>query len=162
MKLKSLTASILFLSLLAPLGYGVENVSFDKPVATAQSPVVKDFYAVVTGNDQLVLKPGPVFTEGGHYEGMQLPYLLSTPKAIQYPRWALRQGWEGELSIAVEILKDGSVGRTKVMKSTGHKMLDEAAVKAVHSWKFHAAVKDGQIVLTCIQIPVRFQINDKA
>lgn len=120
------------------------------------------FSLTVFSSGRLDVKPGPVFTEGGDYSGMVLPYLVSEPRPIRYPRWAVRQGWEGNLEIAIEILKDGSVDRFKVMKSTGHKMLDAAAVKAVRTWRFRPAMKDGQAVVTCVQIPVFFQLEKTA
>ena len=164
MKFKSILVFILFITRALPFGYAVEAIPLEVPASSSgasESPIVKDFYALVTGDDQLALKPGPVFTDGGHYEGTQLPYLVSYPKPIRYPRWAQQQGWQGDLSIAIEILTDGSVGRYKVMQSTGHTILDEAATEAVKTWKFHPAMKGGQAIVTCIQIPVRFQIDSK-
>ena len=118
------------------------------------------FSTRVTPEGQLISKPGEVFTKGGHYEGMKLPYLLGNPAPIRYPRWAVRQGWEGAFVIAIEVRKDGSVGRYKVMKSTGHKRLDEAAIAGIKEWKFHPAVKNGKIVVTCVELPVMFQLQE--
>lgn len=118
-----------------------------------------DWSVTVTGQGQLAAKPGPVFTEGGNYAGMMLPYLESTPKPISYPRWAIRQGWEGRFVIAIEVLLDGTVGRYKVMESSGHSLLDATAVKAVKSWKFHPAMKEGNPTVTCIEVPVIFQLS---
>jgi protein TonB len=73
----------------------------------------------------------------------------------------MEQGWEGEFVIAVEILENGSVGRTYVMKSTGHKKLDEAATEAVTSWKFHPATRNAKPVVECVQIPVTFQLKSE-
>lgn len=115
---------------------------------------------IVTGDDQLKARPGKLFTQGGNYEAIELPYLVSTPEPIKYPRWALRQGWEGDFIIAVEILKDGRVGRYHVMESTGHKILDKAATEAVLSWKFQPATKNGEAIVECVQIPVTFKIKD--
>ena len=113
----------------------------------------------MTDQGELVAKAGKVFTEGGRYDNVALPYLLSQPEPIPYPRWAVRQGWEGKLDLALEILPDGTVGRTKVMQSTGFPLLDQAADKAVHGWKFHPAVENGKAVVTCIQIPIFFRLE---
>lgn len=109
----------------------------------------------------LRVKTGLVFTEGGDYNGITLPHLISTPRAISYPRWAVRQGWQGELILALEILSEGSVGRFSVMKSTGHKLLDQAAIQGVKGWKFSPAIKDGKPLTTCIQIPILFQLQSE-
>ncbi len=162
MKFKWIPVFMLVLFLASSTARAVEPLAVEPAAQTSASHSSEIFRAVVTGNDQLILKPGAVFTEGGSYQGMQLPYLVSNPKSISYPRWALRQGWQGDLEIALEILKDGHVGRFKVMKSTGHKILDDAATEAIHTWKFYPAMKDGKIILTCIRIPVKFQINSKS
>ena len=161
MKFKYIPAFIMVLFLASSAASAVEPIAVEPAVQSSASQSSEIFRAVVTGNDQLILNPGAVFTKGGSYEGTQLPYLISNPKPIPYPRWALRQGWQGDLEIALEILKDGHVGRYKVMKSTGHKVLDEAAVEAIHTWRFHPAMKNGKIILTCIQVPVKFQIDPK-
>ncbi len=134
----------------------LENIAVSKP---QQNSASIPFSVTIGENEKLKIKPGHVFTEGGDYRATALPYLISSPKPIAYPRWAIRQGWEGELVIAVEVLKDGSVGRCKVMKSTGHRVLDKVATDAVRSWKFQPAVKDGKLVVTCIEIPVTFELR---
>ena len=132
-----------------------------KPAPLASEQASNPFSMTVTGSGKMIPKPGPVSTGGAHYaEDVQLPYLISAPKPIQYPRWAMRQGWQGRLEIALEILADGSVGRFSVMKSTGYRLLDEAATEAVRTWRFAPATQDGRFVLTCIEIPVSFQIED--
>lgn len=162
MKVKTTFALILSVLILGSTAHAVETMNVEPAMASAKSSSADIFGAVVTGDGQLVLNPGPVFTEGGDYEGTEMPYLVSHPKSIKYPRWALRQGWQGEFAIAIEILTNGKVGRYKVMKSTGYEILDEAATEAVKGWTFHPAMKNGKAVLTCIQIPVRFQIDQKA
>ncbi len=160
MKFKFLSVMIFTFFLSASMAQAVEQVAVE-PALSQEMRSSDTFRAVVTGDGKLILKPGTVFTEGGNYAGMQLPYLISHPKPINYPRWAIRQGWQGDFNIAIEVLKTGKVGRYKVMKSTGHTVLDQAATEAVQSWTFYPAVKNGQFVVTCIQIPVRFQLDSQ-
>ena len=136
-----------------------ETARVDAVPAAIQGSPANTFGLTVTGDGKLIVRPGRVFTEGGDYSGMILPYLLSNPKPIPYPRWAVRQGWQGRFVIAIEVLVNGSVGRFKVMKSTGHTLLDESATNAVRIWKFSPAAKNGKPVVTCIQIPVVFQLD---
>ena len=141
------------------------NASQNVPIDSVSAPKGEQgfpaypFSAVVTGDGKLTVKPGAVFTEGGDYTGLSLPYLVANPKPISYPRWAVRQGWQGKCAIAIEVLPDGALGRYKVMQSTGYRVLDNEAVKAVRSWKFHPAMKDGKPVVTCVQIPIFFRLE---
>ncbi len=143
-------------TLLAAESLPIENAAM--PKARENSSTIP-FSVTIGANDKLTVKPGQVFTEGGDYRGMILPYLISQPKPISYPRWAIRQGWQGRFVIAIEIRTDGTVGRYKVMKSTGRRILDKVATDAVRSWKFQPAVKNGKIVVTCIEIPVIFELQ---
>ena len=103
---------------------------------------------------------GKIFTTGYHPSDFALPSLKESPAPIRYPRWAVREGWEGNFSIAVEILTNGEVGRWKVMESTGYSLLDEVATQAVTAWKFHPATEKGKPIVSCIQIPIRFELKD--
>lgn len=49
----------------------------------------------------------------------------------QYPRKAAEQGIYGDLVIRFVILKDGSLGEVKVLRTSGHRVLDTAAVEAL-------------------------------
>ena len=160
--MKKIVFSLLALFLIPlPASRAAEEIAM-KPVSMpAEAQAANPFSLTVTGSGKMIPKAGPVSTGRGHYEGVDLPYLISTPKPIQYPRWAMRQGWEGRLEIALEILADGSVGRFKVMKSTGHRLLDETATEAVRTWRFAPATKAGKFVLTCIELPVTFQLEEE-
>lgn len=151
---------ILFVSpVLAQEGMLVENVSsFQAP----SDALAHSFGVIVTSRGKLTIKPGPVFTEGIEEPGTVLPYLLSDPKPIAYPKQAIAQGWQGKIVIAIEVLADGSVGSYQIMNSTGREILDETAVQAVRSWSFHPAVKaSGEPFRTCVQIPITFQLQDE-
>ncbi len=146
----------------APFVFAAEQVVIEniRISSAEQNSSAVPFDGAMADNGKLIAKAGPVFTEGGDYSGMMLPYLLSHPKPISYPRWAIKQGWQGRFVIAVEILTDGSVGRYKVRESTGHRMLDRVATEAIRAWKFKPAVKDGKYIGTCIEIPVVFKLEN--
>lgn len=51
---------------------------------------------------------------------------------LNYPEKAKQAGLSGTLLLEVAIGKDGSVRNAKVLRSSGHRELDEAAVRIVH------------------------------
>ena len=104
--------------------------------------------------------PGALFTTGYRKPDFVLPYLKETPAPIRYPRWAVREGWQGTFVIAVEVLKTGRVGRWKIVESTGYPLLDEAAAKAIHAWHFHPAAEKGRPIVSCIEIPIHFTLQE--
>lgn len=50
---------------------------------------------------------------------------------VNYPERARRENLAGGLVLSVDVLEDGSVGRIRVLRSSGHDVLDEAAVRIV-------------------------------
>lgn len=50
---------------------------------------------------------------------------------MNYPEAARRQGIEGSLVLSVDILVDGSVDDIRVLRTSGHELLDEAAIRIV-------------------------------
>jgi len=151
---------LITLTILTAQGYAAEGVIAEPASAlNIQDASAASFSIVVTGSDKLIIKPGAIFTEGDE-PGTEMPFLLDNPKPISYPRWAMDNGWQGKLVIAIEIREDGSVGLYQIMHSTGYKALDEAATEAVQNWKFHPAIKDGKPTRICIQIPIQFQLSE--
>lgn len=53
-----------------------------------------------------------------------------------YPEMSKRLQEEGAVELAVEVGKDGSLRRVRVMKSSGYERLDQAAMAAVRQWTF--------------------------
>ena len=51
---------------------------------------------------------------------------------LNYPAQASAQGIYGNLRLLVSIRKDGTVANIRILSSSGHKVLDESAVRIVH------------------------------
>jgi len=82
-----------------------------------------------------------------------------TPPPV-YPETARHQGHQGLVLISVEILESGSVGQLLLKKSSGHPLLDQAALQAVKKWKFVPAVNNNVRIRTWGDVPVRFVLQD--
>jgi protein TonB len=55
-----------------------------------------------------------------------------------YPRLAQVRGLEGLVRIKIQVSNEGLPQTTTILKSSGHKVLDQAALDVVPSWKFQA------------------------
>lgn len=77
-----------------------------------------------------------------------------------YPALARRRGDEGHVLIQTEIQADGRTGRIEVKQSSGHRVLDEAAVATVKDWRFLPARRAGRAVSTTVEIPISFRLDD--
>jgi protein TonB len=77
-----------------------------------------------------------------------------------YPLLARRRGLEGRTLLSVEVLTSGESGAVAVISSSGHTVLDAAALAAVRRWKF---VPAGDVALEAaafIEVPVSFRLLD--
>ena len=77
----------------------------------------------------------------------------------RYPPVARRRGYEGKVMLFVEVLIDGTVGDLKVRETSGHSMLDRAAVRTVRKWKFEPALREGRPLSMWVEVPIRFVIE---
>ena len=53
-----------------------------------------------------------------------------------YPSYAIRNNLEGTTLLEVQVDDEGIVGKVRLIRSSGHKILDEAAMRAVKTWRF--------------------------
>ncbi len=60
---------------------------------------------------------------------------LNNPRPV-YPSVARRRHWEGLLLLRVFVTAEGHCGKVSVSRSSGHNVLDEAALEAVSRWRF--------------------------
>ena len=68
----------------------------------------------------------------------------------EYPKLALRRGYEGILRLKVLIAKNGEVINVKIIKSTGYKVLDKSGIEAAKNSKFYPLKKERTLNLEYI------------
>jgi len=76
-----------------------------------------------------------------------------------YPRVARLRGQEGTCIVRVMVLPDGTVGDVALVRSSGHDVLDKAALQAVKTWRFTAGTQDGKPVAMRVQVPITFRLK---
>lgn len=77
----------------------------------------------------------------------------------RYPLAARKRGYEGQTIIRAKIGPSGKVLETEIAQSSGHHILDTAASKAVTSWQFRPAKRDGRAVIGQIEVPIEFRLR---
>lgn len=76
-----------------------------------------------------------------------------------YPRIAKKSGWEGTVLIRVTVEANGRTSKVVVARSSGHKVLDDAALRAIRRWAFRPA-RDGNIPIRSVAvIPLKFSLS---
>ena len=75
---------------------------------------------------------------------------------VSYPPRAHRRGLEGRVLLLLRIGARGKVLRAELAKSSGHALLDEAALRQARRWLFEPARRAGRAVAHAVRVPVRF------
>ena len=87
-----------------------------------------------------------------------LPNFFYKPKPV-YPLIAKRRGWEGTVTLEIELRADGSVGDIKVAQSSGYPLLDEAAMDKVKTWRHIPVKRDGVPITRQAHLPLVFKLD---
>lgn len=88
-----------------------------------------------------------------------LPQYLRNPAPV-YPHLARERGEEGTVVLDVEVSSSGRCGALRVLESSGHAILDEAAARAVRGWQFKPAARWGRAIAVWVEIPITFRLLD--
>lgn len=81
------------------------------------------------------------------------------PSPIKYPRSAKRRNLEGLVLVEVWLNKLGQQTQQLIVTSSGHEVLDAAALKAIREWQFSRQQSNGQAIAYRIQVPINFELN---
>jgi protein TonB len=85
------------------------------------------------------------------------PGLKNPP--TRYPRIAQTRHLEGDVKLEVQVLANGSAGEIRVIKSSGHAILDDSAVEQVKSWHFIPAHRGKNTVDDWVRVPISFKFQ---
>jgi protein TonB len=80
---------------------------------------------------------------------------LTNPKP-SYPPLSRRLGEQGIVMLNVLVGEDGNVQKLEVAKSSGSTRLDEAASRAVQSWRFAPGKRAGIAQTMWVKVPISF------
>lgn len=77
-----------------------------------------------------------------------------------YPLLARKKHWQGVVWLLVDVSAQGLVEAVRVEQSCGHRVLDQAAKRAVSRWQFFPAKRAGLAMASQVRVPVRFELEN--
>jgi protein TonB len=98
--------------------------------------------------------PEPVVAKVGEVEA---PEAVEHPEPV-YPKRALRLRQEGRVMLSIDVDAAGLVRRVALIESSGHDLLDEAAIEAFYRWRF-APRRAGEPDVRRFKKPFRFALD---
>ncbi len=119
------------------------------PVARAPAPVT----AVRPAPAAPSTVPEPVFAPAHTRATMR-----NNPKP-EYPPVARRRGWEGKVLLDVAVDARGRASGVKIAESSGRRVLDDSAVRAVRGWKFTPATRGEVPVDSRLTLSIVFKLE---
>lgn len=76
----------------------------------------------------------------------------------EYPEIAINRGWEGKVVLNIHVGADGKPITANVLKSSGHKELDDSALKIIKIWTFTPAKRGDTPTDGWVTVPINFAI----
>ena len=135
------------------------------PIASEDEDLPEDETIEITDLD-LDAEPPPPPPDDGNivfvpYDEPPMPVggFQAIQRRLVYPEIARKAGVEGRVLVWAQIDVDGSVVRTKVVKSLGPNGCDEAAVTAIKAVDWNPAKQRDRPVKVWIAVPVDFKLR---
>ena len=126
--------------------------------AAPEPPPPKDEVVPSSGLPRAPLAPTP--NTLGPITVLAAPHYRSNPRP-EYPVACRRRHEEGEVRVSVTVSPDGRPLRVSLAKSSGHPLLDQAALDAVRTWTFEPARASELAVTSEVVVPVRFSLSQE-
>ncbi len=137
----------------APAPAQAPLVAADTPLVAASADTVQVARAPVdVPTPPAAPKAEEAVTEPKGYAGY-----LRNP-APDYPPAAQKRGLEGKVVLKVHVLASGQPDTVTIATSSGHQILDDAALKAVTQWAFAPARRGQTPIDGWVQVPLTFKI----
>jgi protein TonB len=81
------------------------------------------------------------------------------PRPPEYPPRAIDLDLHGTVLVRALLDPEGDPREVRVHRSSGHALLDHAAVAAVSRWAFEPASRDGLRIPAWVEVPVHFRLH---
>jgi protein TonB len=77
----------------------------------------------------------------------------------EYPELARQMRQEGLVILSVDVDRTGEPIKVEMIQSSGYRLLDQAALKAVSHWKFQPGSMGNIPIESTVTVPIRFRLE---
>lgn len=94
--------------------------------------------------------------------GITAPVSIGAPHTCdsKYPPMAVRLSQQGTTLVRFTVNTDGSVSNVQVARSSGHQILDDAAIGCASAWRYKPALDDGRPVAQTWSTNVQWKLQN--
>lgn len=79
----------------------------------------------------------------------------------KYPPIAYRNREEGSVLVRANVDANGVPGEVTLVRRSGSRDLDNAALAAVRQWHFRPAIENGKAIASAVEVPVDFKLGEQ-
>lgn len=80
--------------------------------------------------------------------------------SLTYPPQAIRDDVEGTTLVQARVMENGTAESITVLRSSGVKTLDDAAIDAVRKATFKPSAQNGKPIASYVRLPIQFKLED--
>jgi protein TonB len=124
-------------------------------VIASEAPIAAPVEAIAAAEPAPPAPPPPAETVKYAFGG--IGYRNNQPP--DYPAQAVRQGWQGTVLLRVRVLQTGAVESVEVVRSSGRKLLDDAAIQTVERWVFAPSTRGNAPIDGFATVPIEFKLD---
>lgn len=84
-------------------------------------------------------------------------YRINPPPS--YPFLARKRGYQGHVVLEALINQQGKVIDLRIFSSSGHSILDKAAMASVKKWSFQPGMRGPDKIQMWVRVPIKFKLN---
>lgn len=99
---------------------------------------------------------------GASGSAFHVPVMQNERPPFEYPREAWEEGVGGETRLRIRIARDGSVDTAYVVASSGHAVLDSAALAGARELRYRPARRGADPIAVWAVLPVRYPLPARA
>jgi protein TonB len=103
---------------------------------------------------------GPQSESGTEQRAIDATPLYRRNPPPDYPPLARRRGLEGTVQLDVLVNHRGGVNQVRLAETSGHDLLDRAAIAAVENWLFEPGKRGDETIDMWVRVPIRFALHD--
>lgn len=148
-----------------PAGSGASDMPQAKPAAAEDAPKLVETAPPAPPAAADAMATTPDGSEGTAAAGTNATALAPGDRPVplegqpppRYPAAALRRGDSGTVVVRVEVDASGAPAGVALVKRSGSRELDRAAMESVRHWRFRPAQQQGQAVAGSLEIPFDFK-----
>ena len=141
-----------------------EAIAVAQAIAVTETPPVRSEVIIAK---EIVSRPSPasVPVQGKEFKEMvHAAHEYARPQhdlnpVPDYPIMLRQRGIEGTVWLRVFVDRSGLPERIILFKTSGYRLFDESALRAVARWRFKPARSQGTTMASWVEFPVRFTLQ---